>query len=460
MGLGEKGYIFTLITALMIMVIMSLILFQTQISSPVYEDTTSKVSLDELHYYVEALKNDAERAIAISGQRASTYATNHIINTNETFSGYGMENCSEFIYYANGSEAALAELMVCGNLTNAAEDTGDIQKYMENNTVTAWMDRVNTHPPGDTPYNASIRLRNMSMAMYDSWHYMIFSNIDLNVIDPSNGNRYIGYDIPVTSIVGISSIEDPMYSVEFGVPDAIRQYEKCESHQVVNGTVLDEWIDSGCYQSGRMEYGAPSFFDRLEGRKTMSTKSLARYSDTLKALNYTITEIGVESLINLDILETNNVSVNDNLTQIDYLYWNGDISSCSVEGMEEHPEFKVDINHARDYKIQGLNCEVEVDRPDDGNKYDIFKPPKIDNLPAGTKITYVDVTDPLVWGSITRTLHYASKTRGEGEDTLVPGGKLTWFFNETGDYAITSHPNDASGPSDHSRDGLSYITII
>ncbi|MFH0861736.1 MAG: hypothetical protein V1875_01785 [Candidatus Altiarchaeota archaeon] len=429
---------FTLVAALMIMTILSMALFQTQISSPAYEDTTSRMSLDELHYYVEALKKDTERAIAISSQRAATYATNHAINTNETFRNYGMKNCTQFTYYTNGSEAAIAELMVCGRLANAKMDAQDVEKYMEDNTVEGWMQKIYTNPPGEVPYNVSMRLRNMSMALYDSWHYIIFSDVDITVVDESNNNRYSGQGIPISSVVDFSSAEDPMYSVRFGIPQAIRQYNRCEMRRPVNGTTLDGWIDEGCYNSVKPDYNAPSFFDRLEGRNNLSTASLSRYSNALKSLNYSLTDIGLESMANLDLLDRYNVTVNYNLTQVDYLYWSGQRSACSVEGMSAHPNFRIDFDHAREYGIEGLNCEVYVKQATAGSDFDYFEPTRIDNLPAGTKLTWVEAT-----GTITHTLHWNSKT-GQGEGVLEPSSRLTWLFNQTGEYVVTSTPSTGS----------------
>ena len=108
MVLGGRGYIFTMVTSMMVLIILSLVMFQTQVFTPAYEDTLTKISLNELHYFVEALKKDAGRAGAISAQRSAAYTIDHIIKTNESFAGYVMSNCTEFNYYATGVEAAFA----------------------------------------------------------------------------------------------------------------------------------------------------------------------------------------------------------------------------------------------------------------------------------------------------------------------------------------------------------------
>jgi len=431
MVLGDRGYVFTLLTALMVMLILSMTSFYSEVAAPSYDDTNKKISLVELHYFVESLKKDATRAISISSQRAATYATDHIIVTNETFRNYGMKNCTEFRYFANGSEAAIAELMVCGTLNAAKQPVGDISIYMENNTVTYWIGRTNAKRQG-IRYKTTVFMRNMTMALYDPWHYIVVTEMDFFIEDEAGGNIYRGTKVPLTSVVDVTSLEDPMQHAHFGVPTSVRTYRRCEPSIVVNGSVLESWIDRGCYLPSSKDYNAPSYFDRLEGNTNLSMKFLERSWDMLRVYNYTTDEIGLESLMDLDLVQAYNVSVNLNLSQVDYMYWGGEDGRCTVDDMKRHSGFKIDFNHGMKYQVKGLVCRIDVG-------YDIFETrdsinPREITVPKGTTILWVEKTgtEHKLW----------APEAWEGEVALTPGGSHQWTFPEPRDYTITSTPPD------------------
>ncbi|MBD3387388.1 MAG: hypothetical protein GF416_00355 [Candidatus Altiarchaeales archaeon] len=437
MVLGNRGYVFTLITAMLVLIILSMIMFFTEVSAPSYEDSSNRMSVDELHFYVESVKKDASRAISISGQRASAYAIDHIILTNETYGGYAMDNCTGFNYSLSGVEAALAELMVCGTLDNAEEPTGNIRKYMLNNTVLSWTRRMGVNQTGGLPYNVTVKFRNMSMGQYDPWHYVIVSEFDLLVRDLSSNNEYRGYGIPVVSTVDVSTLEDPSFHIQYDIPAELRILEECGREGVVDGEVLDLWIDEGCYHGSGNRYNAPSFFDRLEGRTSLSQKYVLRSRELLEDLGYEIEEIGLESLVNVDFLRDYNVSVNTNLSQVDYMYWNGVESTCGVSGMEKHPNFRIDVDHAVKYGVRGLNCEVGIDQ--DLDLEDFFTPDTI-TVPVNTTLTWVDHSGVDGGHEL-----YIIPNAWVGTKNVPANGRFQWFFNETGDYTVICTSEDHDG---------------
>ncbi len=390
MVLGSKGYVFTLIIALMLMLTLSLILFHSQISSPRFQDTTNKMSLNELHFFVEALKNDASRAASISGQRAATYAVDHIIDTNETFFDYEMCNCTDFVYNHTGVEAAIAELLLCGTIKNATEPVGDIEQYMKNNTILDWIDRMNNTEGGIVPYNVTLKFRDLEIVMYDSFHMVIFSKYDMKITDPASDNRYLEQNVQISSIIDISTIEDPMFYVTITerIPTAIRLFSPCVKTIRPNGTIVDQWVTEGCYFRVKNSFQSPSFFDRLEGRNQLDPKFIQRSQDKFIEMGYLPSDIAIESLMNLALLDEYNVSVNSNLSQIDADYWKGVSAGCYVDGMVEHPQFRITPKHSLAYKIVGLNCMVYM-KNQSGTLN--FQPPVI-QVPKDTKITFIDQT--------------------------------------------------------------------
>ena len=71
---------------------------------------------DELHYFVEDVKKDLDRAMSVFGRRAAVYAINYAVTQGTPLGDYEYQNCTPFLFDGNGSEAAIAELVVCGTL--------------------------------------------------------------------------------------------------------------------------------------------------------------------------------------------------------------------------------------------------------------------------------------------------------------------------------------------------------
>jgi hypothetical protein len=423
MVLGSRGYIFTLIVSLLVLITLSLILFYTEISAPSFEDRTKRMGINELHYFVESLKKDAGRASAISAERAAAYATNHVINTNETMRNYFMVNCTALWYSSRGADAAIAELMICGTLENASKPSSDADRYMEDNTILSWIDRVNSEQYGGIQYNNSVKLRNLTIVAYDSFSYAVIGEYDFVVEDRVSGNRFAQYGTPVVSLVDVTAIEDPMMSIHYNIPAAIKPFRRCGPAYPVNGSVLDEWVENGCYNPASAPYGAPSFFDRLEGRDSLDPRFSARAVQVLGGFNYTPGDLGLESMINLHTLIEYNVQVNANLSQVDHVYWKGVDSRCTVDGMLKHPEFRIDVPHAVKYKVSGLDCAVDVI---DNAGVDSFSPLAM-SVPNGTTVSWYDRVG---------TVHQIWSDAWGGAVQLEASGRYPYKFNRTGTFTV------------------------
>lgn len=433
MDVGNRGYVFTLITAVMILTTLSLLIFYTEVASPSYADASNKMSLDELHYFVESLREDASRAISISGQRSATFLIDHIILTNETFAGYRYDNCTTFNYTTRGVEAALAELMVCGTLDNTAKPTRRLDEFMGGNTIGDWMDRVKENQTGGLPYTVDVELMNFTMAQYDPWHFVVVSRFDFVVNDTTSQNTYTGYEDIVTSVVEINSMEDPTYHVKFGVPKTIPRFSECDIVLDITGPVLDDRIDEGCYVAVPNHYRAPSFFDRLEGNDYLSNRFIEQSFEVMSDLGHVPDDIAFASLINLNLLREHDIEVNGNLSQVDYMYWNEFETTCRVDEMSRHAGFRLDTKHAQLWEITTLNCMVDV-RNEGSDAFD----PVLMAVPLNTTITFLEKS------GLPHTLYETHDLWGEA--TLRPGGTFSWKFKDSGGYTVTcTDPDHTSG---------------
>jgi len=357
--MNNQGYIYTIVTVTLVLIILSLTLFFFQISEPETEEIIAKIRMDELHYFIESVKLDFSRATSISAQRATTYSIDHILRTNESLWDYNMVNCTQFNYSGYGSQAAIAELMFCGTFNGTSKDSA---LYMENNTIPDWIKRI-TKKGEEINFFINITLKNIEIMPYDSFRFAVVSTLDIIASDKLNQSFYKSYNVPVISIVSITSMEDPLYYMKTGRQSLIRYFTPCESSFIVDGKAIDYWINSECYHSSNPYFYAPSFFDRLDGNLNISEKYLQQSYLMADSMHLPTKDIGLESFVNLDDFATYNISVDLTRTWIDYLYWLNVSGDCSVNNMLEHPDFLIDndeYSHLKKYEIKGAVCQGGV----------------------------------------------------------------------------------------------------
>jgi len=352
--MDNRGYIFTLVTVIMSMLLVSLYSFYVESSEPGIESLMNRVGTDELHYFVESLKKDFGRAMEISARKSAAYATSWIMNSSLNLTGYVMHNCTAFNYssYSNDSQAAIAELMLCGTLE------GNMVPGMVNNTLPNWTARVESQY---REYSIEADVVNLTLAMYDPWN---FAAIALVRISADNRVAYYRNNDTIVSLVSIMGLEDPLYYLMTGEPDILPEFQSCQIPATVTGETINGWIDSACYIKSNNTYEGPSFFDRMDGNSTLTSK----YSS--QSLEYFgSNEIGLESFADIYGFWMHDVTVDNSYSWVDYLYWNSTGGACCVDGTRNYTEtyqdsdlsFKIDQKHVDKYGIIGATCGEPLD---------------------------------------------------------------------------------------------------
>jgi len=427
--MDNRGYIYTLITVMLVLIIISLISYYIAVSTPSIGDVVNKIRTDELYYFVESVKLDYDRSISVSGQRAFAYLIDYSIKKNTAFDGYVMHNCTSLNVDVNGSQAAAMELMLCGTLYGSQITPID---FMENHTILDWAGRI--RKKGDEMnFLVEFRPTEIKIIPYDPWNFYIISKMDLTVYDKLNQSFYRNYRIPVVSKISIKNMEDPLYSTRTGSHDLLRYFTPCDSYSEVNATTVEAWIDSECYNSN---IHAPSFFDRLDGNLNKSEKYVQQSTEVVE-LGLTQQAIGLESIADLDRMVSHGIPADYNKTWVDYYYWNDIPAYCSINGLSKYANFKVDFDHANQYSINDLNCSITVENS--------FNPVYL-TFPINTTATWVNV-NPVE----SCTLHV--NANGWQDREMLPGEQYSWVFNETGTYTM----NCKLLPSEFEFSGTIYV---
>jgi len=319
--MDKKGYIFTLVTVLISLLLLSLVSFYIESSEPEMESLTNKMSTDELHYFIEDLKKDLGRAVETSGRKSAVYVIGAIMNSSVNLADYEMENCTSFKYPINCSQAAIAELMLCGTLGKSLPE-------MQNNTLPNWTERMESQYGR---YNVNVRVKNLSMAMYDPWNFAVVAVVEISA---DNGISYYSNNDSIASLVSIIGLEDPLHYIK-GDPDILPEFQSCQNSGSVTGEIINGWLDSGCYHESNLSYNGSSFFDRLDGNLNLS-----EFYVNQSRILFNETEIGLEGFSNVYELYRHGVlsgADNVNLTWIDHRQWQSINGTCCVNGTREYP---------------------------------------------------------------------------------------------------------------------------
>lgn len=378
--MDDGGYVYTLVTVILLLLLLSVVVFYFQVSKPRLDDTVTGIRTDELHYFIEAVKKDFNRAASISGQRATAYAIGNIISSGTAFDGYVFRNCSSFVFEVNGSQAAIAELMLCGTVYGSSSGSA---RFMENNTLSDWMRRIDEFS-GGLGFVLNMSLIDLKIVPLGSFNYGVIGTFETKAKDEGNLTLFYG-NISTLAVVPIYFLEDPLYLVETGQVGLIPYFNQCESTLLVTGTTLDSWVNSNCYHSVEKGVNAPSFFDRLDGSSVPQVVYQAQAEEMAELLGLPDLEhIGLEAFVNLDEFVNYNVSVNFSRTWVDYLYWAGAGSHCNVSGMTVHPDFRLDYPHAVKYNPIGMDCLIYTPLPPATPSTPVTPPATLSPTPSAT----------------------------------------------------------------------------
>ncbi|MCK4491665.1 MAG: hypothetical protein KAU03_03520, partial [Candidatus Altiarchaeales archaeon] len=180
----KRGILFTIAILLLILPLALLITFYPNISKTKTADVAGKIRCNELHYFVEDITRDLERAMIIFGRRAAIYAISDVVTSGEGLYGYKfncsadcmLDNCEELYFTETGAEAAIAELMVCGTLH------GKTSPYMVNHTFPLWMDKMK-NAGEDMHFTLNLTIKKLEVVPIDAWNFATISTFVVRIQD-------------------------------------------------------------------------------------------------------------------------------------------------------------------------------------------------------------------------------------------------------------------------------------
>ncbi len=210
MKFNQRGFFFTLGIVLLIIPLLFLIAFYTETSKTKTDDAIGKIRCDEVHYFVEDVRKDMTRAVAIFGRRAAIFAIDYLA-VNGPLENYTFRcndlcdvDCNKFSYNNNESRAAIAELILCGTI-NATNVT-----YMVNHTMREWSDKIQTRGE-EMNMVVNITTTGITIVQISPWEFTTIIDAKFKVSDKAGMCFYRETPIEVMSNTSIIGLEDPLY---------------------------------------------------------------------------------------------------------------------------------------------------------------------------------------------------------------------------------------------------------
>ena len=241
------------------------------------------------------------------------------------------------VYFTNLS-APFQEAFVQGTIN------GTESQILLNSTIEDYALRTE-QIAGQVGITLAINVTKVVLVQDDPWNVRVNLSFTVNVSD-ARGTASWNYNFTRSTLVPITDLRDPIYSVST-LGKVQNQVKAANITLFVNDTgnrndtsALQSFINLSLYRASTR---APSF--------------LMRFTGNLSASPY-----GIESIVNIPRLSSQDIIINSSLSTIDYLYFGGGTPSnqsavataCTIQNLVYVPDwFRLDAAHLPDYNITG-----------------------------------------------------------------------------------------------------------
>ena len=314
---NKKGLFYLLVSVLFV-VIMILVFLAYKEYSYVDRQKVIETRIMTINDFIKDIDSDSKRVIYISGFRALIALEDYVASSGD---------------YLNDSEEIFRIAFYNGTVN------GTDVEILENSSYSDYLDRLRVIADR-IGLDIYINVTGINLYHDSPWSVRVIVTTHVNISDQKGLATWDFYKDYNTS-VSLINIRDPVYSVyTFGrVPNTIRISPSNISDFVfdaTNDTInLTIHLNHSYYIDNPL---APSFLMRMEGNFSNST-------------------YGIESLVFLPELDTQEVTYSHSRSIIDYILFSNitgyETKACYVDNMPNW--FKIDINHTSDYEVDKLN---------------------------------------------------------------------------------------------------------
>lgn len=303
--MNKKGYIFSILTFVVIAVITITLLTYSEVSSSQAHDHI--MSADR---FIQQFEQDFPRALQITAYRALLGLEEHVTNTGE---------------YVDDVNIAFAQVITHGSIDNISYEV------MDDATLSVFEMRMQ-EIASQIGLGFNLSVQNVTIEHVDAFTLQVSSTVRTYVQTRDEKTSW-NYTTTLTSEFSIQQLRDPLYAVQTQgrVPNVITKSNVTRPYiSAQNDTTRLQVLYNNSYYIPHNQ--SPSF--------------LMRFSNNLSA-----SEHGIASLVNIRNLNTQDVSVFTDRSLVDYLYFAGSPTSTNtVINMPD--EFVLDDDNLSVYDAQ------------------------------------------------------------------------------------------------------------
>ena len=308
----KKGYVYTISILLLLGVLLALHTAQTNNQQPIANNQLRMIAMND---FLSDLEQDLERATFIAGFRSFLAIEEHLIDTTA---------------YLDSLEDTFFEAITKGTIQE--------QEYeiLNNSALKDYFLRIN-YTASQQGLIINLTTNNLVLSQVNPWSVRVTHEPTIYLLDARAGIEW-NLTTTTTTNIPISNLQDPLYIIETNnrAPNEItRQEPPYYVHPTTNDTTnLEETMINSYYAASEQ---APSFLQRYEGNNTPH-------------------EQGIQSLINPELLSAQGITIYDDRSLVDHLYFfePGSADWCDIQGLPVY--FKIDDDNKVFYDLEGLDA--------------------------------------------------------------------------------------------------------
>lgn len=293
-----------------VLVILSLFLVSYTVYSLIDQQKTIQKRVSTMNSFLFSIEKDLERQVYISGFRSILVAEQWISQNGQYLVDL---NASLQENFFNGKMYGQDDPLLLGTTYGEIQDSLNQKANELNINVTLTNPKISISQ--DDPFNVKITL-----------------TLNLNMQDRAQLAKWNRTET-IVGRIPISNFEDPLYLIATA-GRLTNSFNKTLTSTFVQGSDVSALLDHATNSRYIASTSAPSFINRLQGQIT------------------TASPYGIESLVNLQKLAAQGISLQDK-SCVDYIYFsNSNPTSYHVTGMPSW--FKIDSAHIPVYQVNGL----------------------------------------------------------------------------------------------------------
>lgn len=275
-----KGLFYSIMIALFVIPILALIVFYSQVTT--HQNIAINIRANELQYFSESIEEDLSRFLQINGKRALVATVNYTMEN-----GIGLKD----------AKANLTEIIENGTLNGT-------KIFSDQRNLSEWVHNI-SDIASRSGFDINLTVLTLNVTQNDSFSVLFSTVAYINISDDTT-KIGIEKNISAGAAVSIENMIDPLYHIRTNgkIFKTIKKSPYIPFNKItlllLDFTNLTNDIDNNYYHNSTQ---GPSFLDRLENKITNNH------------------EYGLESFVNLENLQDAGITVNYQLSDIDYQYW-------------------------------------------------------------------------------------------------------------------------------------------